>query len=349
MTPPDPWCPPILTTKTGLWDYVDLFAGAGGWDVAAAELGMDGPGIELDPVACRTRRDALLHTTEDDVRNHHPEDFPAWGLIASPPCQTFSTAGKKNGHGERDVLVRAVYRLGWTRDKFPELDHVHPTSRLVVEPMRWIVESAANGMPYRWVAFEQVPAVLPVWEAYADVLTMAGYHVTTGVLSSERYGVPQTRRRAILLANLDGPVTLPPATHSTYYPRTPDRLDPDTKPWVSVREALWDGGPCPHPETVNDQSGTGYDVDAQTSSPATAVAAKRPLVAFRGANANRFNGATKSRNDGLTYTVPELARLQTFPSTFRFAGTEAQQVRQIGNAIPVLLASAVLRAAITPQ
>lgn len=338
---PDPWCPQVLTAKPGgRFDYVDLFAGAGGWDVAAADLGLDGYGIENDATTCLTRFSHLLHTVEADVRRYSPGDWPAWGLVASPPCQTFSTAGKKNGHSERYLLAGAVHDLA--TGKPPVLDGVHPTSRLVVEPMRWLVEAHREGTPYRWVAMEQVPAVLPVWQAYAWALTAMGYSAVTGIISAERYGVPQTRRRAVLLAHYERRVELPKPTHSAFYPRDPERRDPGLLPWVSISEALWNGGLCPHPGTVNNQSGNDYDLFEQCALPATALAARRTLVAFRGANANRFNGATKSRNDGLFVTVAEAARLQTFPRTFHFCGTEAQQVRQIGNAIPPTLARALL-------
>jgi site-specific DNA-cytosine methylase len=72
----------------------DLFAGPGGWDVAAAALGLDVTGIELDDYACATRRAAGLRTVQDDVSAMNPRAFGGVeGLIASPPCQAFSMAG----------------------------------------------------------------------------------------------------------------------------------------------------------------------------------------------------------------------------------------------------------------
>ena len=58
------------------------------------------------------------------------------------------------------------------------------------------------GRPYYWIALEQVPPVLPVWEEIAEVLHDLGYSVVTGIAKSEQFGAPQYRRRAVLLARL---------------------------------------------------------------------------------------------------------------------------------------------------
>lgn len=219
-------------------DYVDLFAGPGGWDVAARELGLDGVGIELDPSACATRDAAGLRTVFGSVLEYSPAMFRARGLIASAPCQTFSTAG--NGAGRQalgsvlalsDKVAEGANpsELGWGGD---------PRTVLVLEPLWWAVQALAQGHPFRWIALEQVPPVLPVWERFAVHLRGLGYTVVTGVLNAEAYGVPQTRRRAVLVARLSQPVALPTHTHSRYYPRTPDKLDPGVPRWVSMAEAL---------------------------------------------------------------------------------------------------------------
>ncbi len=68
------------------------------------------------------------------------------------------------------------------------------------------------------IVLEQVPAVLPIWEALAEVLRSlkCKYKVDFGVLHTEQFGVPQTRRRAILIANLNRDVKLPTPTHQRY-------------------------------------------------------------------------------------------------------------------------------------
>ena len=71
---------------------LDLFAGPGGWDVAAGALGMAPVGIELDAAACATRAAAGHPTIRYDVADF-PAEFYAGevrGLIGSPVCTTFS-------------------------------------------------------------------------------------------------------------------------------------------------------------------------------------------------------------------------------------------------------------------
>jgi DNA (cytosine-5)-methyltransferase 1 len=355
---------------TATIDAVDLFAGPGGWDVAAHRLNLKIVGIEFDHAACETRRAAGLPTIEDDVRNYGPADFDARGLIASPPCQTFSTAGKGAGRAALDTVVELA-RCMAAREEIDLSAFSDERTGLVLEPLRWALEAIDAGKPFEWLAFEQVPTVLPVWELFAEILRAEGYTVETGNLQAEQYGVPQTRKRAILVARFGEEVYLPTPTHSRYHSRSPEHLDEGVLPWVSMAEALgWTAevgfAPIkPRPNTavrdmekpaaslafghgaprwierVNNQSGTDFDLGAQASRPATAVTG-RELVPFGGANANRFNGATKSRNDGFRVTPEEAAVLQSFPATHPWQGTKTKVFQQIGNAVPPLLAEAVL-------
>jgi DNA (cytosine-5)-methyltransferase 1 len=225
------------------YDTLDLFAGPGGWDVAARESGIHTVGIEFDHAACETRRAAGLATIEGDVRQYGPADFPnATGFIASPPCQTFSTAGKGAGRKALDAVLTLTACMG-ARLPLAPVSISDERTALVLEPLRWTLSALDAGRPFEWLAFEQVPTVLPVWEAYADVLRDRGYSVATGNLQAEQYGVPQTRKRAILVARLNGAAALPTPTHSKYYSRTPDKLDAGVAKWVSMAEALgWGSG-----------------------------------------------------------------------------------------------------------
>lgn len=225
----------------GFWTYVDLFAGPGGWDVAADSLGMHGVGIEWDATACRTRRAAGLTTIEGDVRGWGPGWFVRTLQLASPPCQTFSAAGNGAGRRALDLVLAEMAKVAAAPAAEYRPDPTlfdDPRTALVLEPLWWALRVQAEGLPYQAIAWEQVPAVLPIWEHAAKILRRHGYNVVTGVLNAEQYGVPQTRRRAVLIARLGAPVALPTPTHSRYYPRNPQKLDPGVEKWVSMAEAL---------------------------------------------------------------------------------------------------------------
>lgn len=165
---------------------LDLFAGPGGWDEGMRSIGIrDVVGLEWDAAACATRAAAGHATIRTDVAAYPVGPFVGRvrGLIASPPCQEFSTAGPKGGaETERGELVHEV--------------------------LRW-----ADALRPEWIACEQVPAVLPIWQHFAHTLRGWGYHAITAVVCAADYGLPQTRRRAVLVASRRG-VTLPLPTHA---------------------------------------------------------------------------------------------------------------------------------------
>lgn len=223
---------------------LDLFAGPGGWDVAAREHGLDPLGIEYDDAACATREAAGLRTLQADVAALDPRDFaPCELLIASPPCQAWSMAGKRAGERDKQHVVACAHELAAGSDTRAEHAAKCEDGRslLVVEPLRF-----ALALGPRRIALEQVPPVLGLWSLFATLLQAHGYRTWAGVLSAERYGVPQTRKRAILMASLDGPVHPPAPTHQAYVPGEPageqHTLEGTLEPWVSMAQALGWGG-----------------------------------------------------------------------------------------------------------
>lgn len=218
---------------------VDLFAGAGGWDEGLADLGYGALGIETDAVACATAEAAGHERLQADIAHLDPGDHhPLWGLIASPPCQAYSNAGKKLGRHDKTHVIACARELAAGEDRRDEhrARCQDDRSLLTVEPLRWTLR-----LRPRWVAMEQVPPVLELWQLFGDLLTDHGYRAAVGILSAEQYGVPQSRRRAFLIASLDGPVQLPKPTHRSYNPRRPDETAPGEEhlmPWVSMAQAL---------------------------------------------------------------------------------------------------------------
>jgi DNA (cytosine-5)-methyltransferase 1 len=218
---------------------VDLFAGAGGWEEGLRELGYSAVGIDNDRWACATARAAGHERVEADIAALDPEDFaPVWGLIGSPPCQAYSNAGRKLGREDKPQVIACAHELAAGHDTRAERLAAcrDPRSLLTVEPLRW-----ALALRPRWVALEQVPGVLELWSLFCGLLEAHGYEASAGVLSAEQFGVPQTRKRAYLVASLDGPAQLPAPTHRSYNPRRPEEVreeERDLLPWVSMAEAL---------------------------------------------------------------------------------------------------------------
>jgi DNA (cytosine-5)-methyltransferase 1 len=235
---------------------VDLFAGAGGWDEGLRELGYRTVGIDVDHWACATARAAGHERIEADVAALDPEEFaPVWGLLGSPPCQAYTNSGKKLGRLDKPHVTACAHELAAGHDTRAE--HLaacrDPRSLLTVEPLRWAI-----ALRPRWLALEQVPAVLELWSLFAGLLAAHGYKATAGVLSSERYGLPQVRKRAFLVASRDGAAELPAPTHRSYNLRRSGEVREDERdllPWVSMADALgWarDAIVC-----TNNQTGSG--------------------------------------------------------------------------------------------
>jgi len=323
------------------------------------------------------------------------------------------------------------------------------SASLVAEPARFI-----RAAPPEWIAMEQVPAVLPLFEVYADELRKMGYSAWTGKLNAADYGVPQTRIRVILIASRARRVSRPLPTH--YDPGKGDQMFGER--WVSMADALgWGatsrpvpavtaggtaaGGAEPFPTRAREilaaeqnagrwilHTNRGQDEAGcrQTRDPrlapapaltsksggqwvlvkdAQANAAVRPAPApapaptisfghaagemrwkFRNNNActrsldepagtpffggrpdwaawvterpattaqgdprvgrpghkDRDRGESQFAQDSVRITVEEAAALQSFPPGYPFQGNQGERFRQVGDAVPPLLAMHVI-------
>lgn len=341
-------------------DIIDLFGGPGGWDVAAQQLGLPVTGIELDHSACETRRAAGLDTVEGDVRAYRPDDFPtATDLIGSPPCQPYSIGGKGAGRRALDTVLHFATLLAARKDirrGLATLDDER--TGLVLEPLRWVLEALDGGRPYRTVMLEQVPTVLPVWEAMADILRNEGYTVVTGRMNAEEYGVPQTRARAVLVARRLGAAeaALPAPTHRRYSRTTDqDGGNQDLLPWVSMAQAL--GWGMTHRPALTVAVGTaagGPDPSCVGGSGSRATLygerdAGRWITNTRLMDADELPAYRGGRKDMIRVSVADAAALQTFPPSHPFRGSRTKQYEQIGNAMPPRLAEAVIRRAMAAE
>jgi DNA (cytosine-5)-methyltransferase 1 len=401
---------------------LDLFAGHG-WGVACQWLGIEEHGVEIMKGAQATRAANGMSTVYSDVwdgleanrlltpaeaaervrvlgKLERGEALTGYDLlIASPPCQTFSMAGGGAGRRALDEVVGLV-DSGAYRDvaKLREFGETHdPRTALVLTPLAHVYRD----LP-RYVVLEQVPPVLPVWKRMATELEEWGYSTWTGVLNAEQYGVPQTRKRAILIAIRDpedGIAAPPTPTHSRYHPTDKTRLDDGVLPWVSMAEALgWTegesvrsnygtgGNPANRGERLGDEPSStvtsktdrnvvfvsndkransarrgleepaptttaghdsgnrvwqhedGRDIRLDPALPATTVAAD-PRLSSREHHNHGEQNSTSTK-----VTQAEAAALQSYPRGFVWPGTKTQSMLEIGNAVPPLLARAVLEA-----
>lgn len=248
---------------------LDDFAGPGGWDEGLRMIGAtDTVGTEWDDAACQTAIAAGFQRIQVDVATHSCDGFRGLrAYVGSPPCTFFSTAGKGTGRaalglladgvrrmfaGEdcREEIREAVYReyalpareaenadrkpdKQWTAERVVAKAREDAyTTVLVLEPARRIMALRPST-----IALEQVPQVLPLWRVYAYELRRLGYSVWAGVLCAADYGVPQTRRRAILMASTEQAVHPPKATHAEH-PDPEDLFGDALLPWISMSDAL---------------------------------------------------------------------------------------------------------------
>lgn len=150
--------------RGALCNSCNTFSGVG-WDFAAETLGLEVHGIDNEPTVGDTRTKLGWTTTVADILTLDPADWAGVdGLIASPPCQSWSRAGKGAG-----------------------LDD--PRGQLVWRPLVW-----ALAIQPRWVACEQVPEARGAFELIAHRLREVGYHAagvsaSAAVVTRERRGM----------------------------------------------------------------------------------------------------------------------------------------------------------------
>ncbi|MFG3180771.1 DNA cytosine methyltransferase [Streptomyces nigra] len=341
---------------------LDLFAGPGGWSEGLRALGLRDVGIEIDPAVCATRAAAGHTTIRADVAAYPttPLRGKVSGLIASPPCQTFSAAGLRAGNTDLPLCHQVLDDLTRGHDTRDTARAAcsDPRSLLVVEPLRYALDLRPD-----WIALEEVPAVLPLFEHTAWSLAGAGYSTWTGVLNAADLGLAQTRRRAFLIASRTRPALPPEPTHAEGG-TSADLFGDELPPWRTMGDVLG----CPPGQVVTRgnhttggssfpttgpswaitgrarswklRSGQGWKSNADRSTSRFERVISEPSFTITG-TANRCkwvgNGA-EERN----LTLAEAAILQSFPADYPFHGSRTSQFQQIGNAVPPLLARAVL-------
>lgn len=317
----------------------DLFAGAGGWDLAAHSLGWQVDGWECWDDAVATREAAELATAGRDVRHAGGGGYDV--EIASPPCGGLSISGLKGGRSDLEQVLRAVRQFGTGTPSWVVRQQLQAVCRderspLLIEPLRVLLEGDAT-----YAAWEQVPSVLPVWEACAEVLAAQDWSVAVGLISAERYGVPQVRPRAVLMARSDGEqAQLPMETHSAYrgvpVPSVGQQL------WVSQCEALAE---------LDATDYVGFPRRDDGREAVTLGGVRYRARDLRSAAHPAFTLTEKARSWSVftvsgarrPLSLAEACVLQGFPADYPLQGYRSNAFLQVGNAVPVDMARAILQ------
>ncbi|MFG3702401.1 DNA cytosine methyltransferase [Micromonospora sp. NPDC047620] len=344
---------------------LDLYAGAGGWDEGARTLGLNTIGLEIWHDACVTAVQAGHPRIRCDIATYPTAPFTGrvTGLIASPPCQPWSNAGKQLGKLDQPRVHALVDRMAAGDDRWQDMAWEDDRSHHAAQPTRWVRDL----MP-EWAAFEQVPEVLPLWEHIGRVLRGWGYNVWTGKLCAADYGVPQTRERAVLIASRVRRVHQPTPTH--YDPSAGHGLF--GTPWLTMAEAVgWHGNDVlqsrrDSPRWVEQH---GARENRTAASPAPTITGEAFRWKVRAGQNSQMGDGTQKRYERTTdrpaptvigtvsrwkviagehsrpIELNEATVLQGFRPDYPWHGHKTSRYRQLGNAVPPGLAAAVLAVA----
>lgn len=331
-------------------NVVDFFCGCGGTSAGLRAAGMNVvAGIDNDAQAGTTYA-ANFPAAKfflEDIGSFAPqklktllESKPGKTLFAAcAPCQPFT---KQNTLKKEDDARRGL------------LDHFH----------KFIEELKPD-----YVLLENVPGMQRIAHTegplgrFLAFLQDQQYAFDVQVISSHDYGVPQVRKRLVLIASRLGAIDIPEATHGV----SRDRPHPTVWDWIGdlppleagehnqtipnhqaanlselnklrIRHTPINGGRRDWPDDLalrchKDHSGH-TDVYGRMSMDRPASALSTRCISLSN---GRYGHPTQDR----AISIREAARLQTFPDDFHFFGNMASMARQIGNAVPVKLAEAM--------
>lgn len=297
---------------------VSLFSGAGGLDLGFKMAGHDIVWAnDLYSDAVETYRANLGdHIICENIFEVNTEEVPECDIVIGGfPCQGFSVANtKRNVADERNKLYKQLMRI--IEAKKPKF--------FLAENVKGIV-SLGKG---------------EVLKMILNDFTNIGYKVQAKVLNAADYGVPQMRQRVFIVGirnDVDFEFSYPLPTHSA-------DGENDLKKWVSVGEALSD---IPNPDEPNDLSNHVYSkyklrfngyLGHRTIDPDKPA----PTVTARGDDKGGVV-VLHHPNNQRRMSCREIATVQSFPIDYAFSGTRSSVYRQIGNAVPPLLACAVAK------
>lgn len=329
----------------------DFFSGCGGASAGLRSAGLEiALGLDNDPDAARTFQTNfaeadflcadIVGIPEESLRHvvsrwqKHPLMFNACA-----PCQPFSRQRRGEADPNDRRLALLSHLLRFVRRYRPEF--------IFAENVPGLRDSNAGR---------------EIFEHFILILRDIGYDTCHAVIRSQDYGVPQRRQRLIVLASTLGPVTLPDKTHG---PNTTQPRYATVRKWIADLPAISAGET--HPTIPNHRAAglSPLNVQRIRATPPGGGWADLPQHLMPASRTSGFAGFTdvygRLRWDSpapalttrcISYSngryghpcqdraisVREAASLQTFPRDFLFSGNLNSQARQVGNAVPVLLA-----------
>jgi len=297
---------------------VSIFSGAGGLDLGFIKAGhkIIWANDNFQDAVKTYRKNIGNHIVCEDISNILSDEIPDHDiLIGGFPCQGFSVANAKRGeHDERNKLYLELLRI------------------LIDKQPRFFLAENVKGI----MSLKQGKIFEMIISDFED----AGYKVKHKVLNAADYGVPQKRERVIILGvriDMDFNLEYPEPTHIENLTQFDDK-----KKWVSIGTALKN---IPEPEEEHNLTNHTYSkfklkFNGYLGNRAIDPAKPAPTVTARGDEKGGVVVLHHPSNHR-RMSVRELALTQSFPIDFFFEGNNSSAYRQIGNAVPPMLAFAV--------
>ena len=302
-------------------------------------------------------------------------------LAGGPPCQPFSIGGKHKAHADnRDMFPATVKIIRQLRPKAFIVENVKGLTRASFANYFSYIQlqlEFPEVPPLKNEDWSEHLARLQIEKTSGrrkgHGLT---YHVVPTLVNAADYGVPQKRERVFIIGFRDDlgiEWSFPAPTHSydallrdqwitgTYWERHGMRMPPvpqklasrvtklrqaplfDTLAWRTVRDAI-QGLPDPRSRAAARVPNHVFQAGARSYPGHTGSPLDLPAKTLKAGDHGVPGGENMLvGDDGAVryFTVRESARIQTFPDGFQFHGSWTETMRQLGNAVPVLLAQRV--------
>lgn len=324
----------------------DFFSGCGGTSAGLRSAGMEVVfGLDFEPYSAATFRRNFPEAKfiERDIRLVAPEEVAKLVegtgpllVAACAPCQPYSSFVRRRraAVSDRTLLLRLVPFLELMRPQF-----------VLIENVPGLDTKAPAG----------------TFARFCKALRRLGFAIDWRVVDCQEYGVPQRRRRLVLLGSRLGQPGFPEPTHGRGQGRIPASVVRD---WIQDLPALAAGET--HADIPNHTASSLTDLNLrrlQASQPGGdrfawprdlwlachaehqghsdvygRMAWDAPSPALTTKCTSISNGRFGHPDQDRPISVREAASLQTFPRDFTFVGGIKNATRQVGNAVPVLLA-----------